>query len=108
MLYPLDPIQRKEPLMRKTATILSLTLAALALSTSATGAWAHGNVKCPVYPKAEWKTQAELQQKLEKDGWTVRRVEKHHDCYEVYAKDAKGNKVEAFFDPKTFDRVEPK
>lgn len=27
-------------------------------------------------------------------------------CYEVYAKTPQGDRIEAFFDPKTFERVE--
>jgi hypothetical protein len=49
-----------------------------------------------------------LQDKLVKDGWTVRRMEKTDTCYEVYGKDPQGKRVEAFFDPKTFERVEEK
>lgn len=68
-------------------------------------AFAHGDVQCPKYPKNEWKPQDQLQQKLVAEGWQVRRIETTKTCYEVYAKDAQGKKIEAFFDPKTFERV---
>jgi hypothetical protein len=70
-------------------------------------AFAHGDVKCPKYPKEEWKPHDELHRKLQKEGWEVRRMEKTPTCYEVYGKDPKGKRVEAFFDPKTLERVEP-
>ncbi|WP_228895756.1 PepSY domain-containing protein [Pseudoduganella aquatica] len=76
----------------------------LALATS--GAWAHGDVKCTKAPKTEWKSHEELAQKLTKEGWQIRRMEATTSCYEVYAKDPKGKRVEAFFDPVTFARVE--
>lgn len=80
----------------------------LVLALLAGNALAHGNVNCPKSPKAEWKPHTELQEKLTKEGWTVRRMEKTDTCYEVYGKDPQGKRVEAFFDPKTLDRVEEK
>ncbi|MDA8445164.1 PepSY domain-containing protein [Paracidovorax valerianellae] len=87
--------------LRRAATAVALTL-------TVGGAWAHGDVKCPAYPASEWRPHTELQEKLVKDGWTVRRMEKTDTCYEVYGKDPKGKRVEAFFDPKTLERVEEK
>lgn len=68
--------------------------------------WAHGNVECPKHPKEEWRPHGELHQKLQAEGWQVRRMEATNTCYEVYAKDPQGKRVEAFFDPKTFLRIE--
>lgn len=82
---------------------LALVASACLLTSSA---WAHGEVQCKSYPKAEWRPHTELQQKLQSEGWQIRRMELTPTCYEVYAKDAQGKRVEAFFDPKTFERVE--
>jgi hypothetical protein len=82
-------------------------LATLALVTTAGAAFAHGNVSCPAVPKEEMKPQMELQRKLESDGWKVRQVKNYHGCYEVYGIDGQGKKAEAFFNPKTFERVYP-
>lgn len=81
-------------------------IAALALAVSASSAFAHGKVTCPEHPPAEWRPYTELEQKLVKEGWTVRRMEKTETCYEVYGKDPQGKRVEAFFDPKTLERVQ--
>ena len=83
------------------------TLTALLLLSTAGAAFAHGNVSCPVVPKEEMKPQMELQKKLEAEGWKVRKVKAYNHCYEVYAIDDKGQKAEAFFHPKTFERVMP-
>jgi hypothetical protein len=83
-----------------------IKLIPLVLVISANTAWAHGNVKCTKAPKSEWKPHTELQEKLVKEGWQIRRVEQTSYCYEVYAKDPKGKRVEAFFNPVTFERVE--
>ena len=56
-------------------------------------------------PMAEWQPVAVLQQKLEADGWQVRRIKTDDGCYEADAIDDKGRRVEAYFDPKTFDMV---
>ena len=81
-------------------------IAAIALAACATSAFAHGKVQCKEYPKAEWRPHTELEQKLIKEGWTIRRMEKTETCYDVYAKTPDGKRVEAFFDPKTLERVE--
>ena len=74
----------------------------------ATGtAFAHGDVKCDSPNKAEWQPQMTLQAKLVNEGWKVRKVQIYNGCYEVYGFDAQGAKAEAFFDPKTFERVMP-
>ena len=80
-------------------------LVTLALALGATAASAHGNVACPAMPKEEKKPQMELQKKLEAEGWKVRQVKNYNGCYEVYGFDAQGKKAEAFFNPKTFERV---
>ena len=81
-----------------------LTLACCLL-TAVTGAWAHGNVQCPNEPRDQWRGQMELQRKLVADGWRVRQVKTFNTCYEVYGFDEKGQRVEAFFNPKTFERI---
>lgn len=50
----------------------------------------------------------ELQRKLVAEGWRVRQVKTFDTCYEVYGFDAKGERIEAFFNPRTFERLEDK
>ncbi|MCY4754881.1 PepSY domain-containing protein [Pelomonas aquatica] len=82
-------------------------IVSLVLALTASTAFAHGNVSCPAVPQEEKKPQTELQKKLEGEGWKVRKVQNANGCYEVYGIDDKGAKIEAFFNPKTFDRVFP-
>ena len=82
-------------------------LAPLLLAATATAAFAHGNVSCPAVPKEEKQPQMALQKKLEGEGWKVRQVKNYNGCYEVYGFDGQGKKAEAFFNPKTFERVYP-
>ncbi len=88
-----------------TSTLTRIALPLL-LALAAGTASAHGDVKCTTKPKSEWKSHEELAEKLKKEGWVIRRMEATSSCYEVYAKDPKGKRVEAFFDPVTFARVE--
>jgi hypothetical protein len=82
-----------------------LTGAALALVCSS--AFAHGDVRCePKVPRAEWRSHNDLHRKLTEEGWVIRQMKETPTCYEVYAKDPKGKRVESFFHPKTFERVE--
>ena len=81
--------------------------ALLALLSAAAGAQIvdHNTVRCEAVPKEEMKPQMELQRKLTGEGWKVRQVKNFNGCYEVYGFDASGRRVEAFFHPKTFDKV---
>jgi hypothetical protein len=81
----------------------SLLLAAF-ISMTAGSALAHGDFKCDV-PKTEWKPQMELQRKLIDEGWRVRQVKTDNGCYEVYGFDANGKRMEAYFNPKTFEKI---
>ncbi|SHG39203.1 PepSY domain-containing protein [Massilia sp. CF038] len=81
-------------------------LVPLVLACAVSSAWAHGDVKCTTKPKSEWRPHTELEAKLVKEGWIIRRMEATTTCYEVYAKDPKGKRIEAFFNPVTFERVE--
>ena len=82
-------------------------LTAVAFAFTASAAFAHGKVSCPAVPNDEKKPQMELQKKLETEGWKVRQVKNYNGCYEVYGLDDKGTKTEAFFNPKTLERVQP-
>ena len=72
--------------------------------TFAPGAFAHGDVSCDT-PEGERQPSVKLQAKLEEQGWKVRRIQVFNGCYEVYGFDENDKRVEAFFDPKTFERV---
>jgi hypothetical protein len=82
-----------------------IAVAALALPLVAGSAQASN--KCAV-PQAEWQPQAALQQKLEGEGWKIRKIKVDDGCYEVYGTDGKGQRMEAYFDPKTFTVVKSK
>lgn len=83
-------------------TILAAAVACVAFAGIATAA-----EKCNV-PMADWQPRKALQTKLEDEGWKVRSIKTEDGCYEAYAINAKGEKVEAYFDPKSFATVDMK
>jgi len=85
----------------------TLTLAcavAATLAASATLAQAHKE-RCEPIPKEEWRAQADLEKMLVNKGWKITRVKISNGCYEVYARDAKNDKKEVFFHPRTLQVV---
>jgi hypothetical protein len=61
--------------------------------------------RCAARPAAEWLSVDQVTQKLKDQGYTVRKVERSHGCYEVKATDAKGVRVEMYLDPATAEVV---
>ena len=91
--------------MKRYTSILALAFfAAIALTFSST-VFATGLASCDSGPEENWKPQAELEKILTEKGWTVRRIKVDGGCYEVYAIDASGEKVEAYFHPLTLEAV---
>ncbi len=56
-------------------------------------------------PMDQWQPREALQTKLEGQGWQVVRIKTDEGCYEVYATDAQGKKIEAYFDPHSLEPV---
>jgi hypothetical protein len=76
---------------------------AAVIGTLAAGT-AFAGERCNV-PKADWQPREALQQKLEDAGWQVKRIKTEDGCYEAYALDGKGRRVEAYFHPQTLEAV---
>lgn len=81
-----------------------LALAGLAAAGIVAAGPAFASEGCTA-PVAQWQPREALQQKLTAEGWEVRRIKTDDGCYEVYAIDAEGRRVEAYFDPQTLARV---
>lgn len=84
---------------------LGLVLLALTVSSSA---FATGLATCDSGPQETWQPQAKLEEQLTAKGWKVRRVKIDGGCYEVYALNEKGERVEAYFHPRTLEPVPTK
>jgi hypothetical protein len=67
--------------------------------------WATGLATCDSGPEENWRPSEELVKLLIEKGWEVRRVKVDGGCYEVYALDENGERVEAYYHPVTFEPV---
>ena len=65
----------------------------------------HDKIKCEPVPKAEMREHMELQKELVGKGWRVRKVKNFNGCYEVYGVMPETGRVEAYFDPATFEKL---
>ncbi len=52
-------------------------------------------------PLADWQPRSALEQQLEAQGWRVTRIRTKGGCYRVHARNDKGERYEATFDPAT-------
>ena len=77
----------------------------VALSLAAFAAGATGVATCESGPKESWQPQEKLTAALKEKGWEVRRIKVDGNCYEVYGMNEKGERVEAYFHPRTFAPV---
>jgi hypothetical protein len=82
--------------------------AALLSCCIAVAAQATGLATCDSGPKSGWQASEKLEKELTEKGWQVRRIKEDGGCYEVYALDDKGQRVEAYFHPVTFEPVPTK
>jgi hypothetical protein len=88
-------------------SVLLATLTAGALLTSG-ACLADGLATCDSGPQETWQPQSKLEEQLKAQGWQVRRIKIDGGCYEVYALNEKGERVEAYFHPKTLAAVPTK
>ena len=66
---------------------------------------ATGLATCESGAESGWKSQDALKKQLTAKGWQVRRIKIDGGCYEVYAINDKGDRVEAYFHPVTFNHI---
>lgn len=81
------------------AALLGLSALGLAASVRAS------EDECRV-PMGEWRPREELQSRLQAQGWQrIDQIKVDDGCYEAKGFDAEGWRVEAKYDPKTFELV---
>src|SRR3546814_2236198 len=85
--------------------ILTSLIAALGALTLASPAGATGLMTCKSGDKSTWKTQEQLTSAITAQGWQVRKVKVDGGCYEVYGTTPEGDRVEAYFDPVSLEKL---
>ena len=82
----------------KASIIKTLAVSALCAVSSASFATTYSG-SCTAEPASNWLSPDAVKSKFEKQGYSVARVKSSGTCYEVYARDKNGNKVELFVNP---------
>lgn len=82
-----------------------ITTATLVIALAGMNAGATGLATCDSGPAALWQPKETLSKRLAEQGWKVRQIKVDGGCYEVYALDANGARVEAYFHPVTLAAV---
>ncbi|HNP35275.1 MAG TPA: PepSY domain-containing protein [Woeseiaceae bacterium] len=83
-----------------------LLTAMLLLGIAAAGpSLATGLATCDSGPEENWQSPDVLEERLVEKGWEVRRIKVDGGCYEVYAIDENGQRVEVYFHPVTLEPV---
>ena len=82
----------------------NLLISSLFLTVLSTGAAFAETTKCDV-PTDQWQPREALQTKLEGEGMNIRQIKSEQGCYEVYAIDKDGKRVETLYNPKTFEAI---
>ena len=78
-------------------------LAAMAFAV-ASPAFATGT--CSTAPKASWQPQSNLESQLKSEGLTVRQIKVENGCYEVYATDNAGKRLNLAYNAETLEKLE--
>jgi hypothetical protein len=80
----------------------SLLIAAVVFTSSP--ALASG--KCSTAPQSKWQPQPKLEAQLLSDGFKVRQIKVERGCYEVYATDKDGKRINMAFNAETLEKLD--
>lgn len=81
--------------------LLVLASAAVLLTGPAFAAGA----TCATSPKSQWQPQSKLETMLKGEGLTVKQIKVENGCYEVYAVDKAGKRVNAAYNAETLAKL---
>ena len=81
----------------------TITLSAFALLVAAPAFAA--DVACSAAPAAKFQPESTLETQLQGEGLTVRQIKVEKGCYEVYAVDKSGKKVNSAYNAETLEKV---
>lgn len=79
-------------------------VAALGMLVASTSAFAADAV-CSKAPASKFQPKATLEAQLKAEGLTVRQIKTEGGCYEVYAVDKAGKKVNSAYNAETLQKV---
>jgi hypothetical protein len=81
------------------------TLTTIAFATLMTSAAFAAGPACSTSPASKFKPQASLEAVLKSEGLTMKKLKVEKGCYEVYAIDKKGKKVNVAYNAETLEKT---
>ena len=66
---------------------------------------AQGLITCDSGHRSTWKTEEQLVEKVTSEGWQFARMREDLGCYHVFGISPEGERVEAYFDPVTLEKL---
>ena len=84
---------------------LVLPFAAAAVAFAVGGPAFAAGVACSTAPEAKFQPQANLEALLKADGLTLKQIKTEKGCYEVYATDKSGARVNIAYNAETLEKV---
>lgn len=60
---------------------------------------------CSTAPQAQWQPQSKLTDMLKSDGMTVKQIKVENGCYEVYATDKGGKRLNLAYNAETLQQL---
>ena len=84
-------------------SVLPFAIAALVCAVGGPAFAASGG--CSTAPQAKWQPQANLEALLKADGLAVKQIKTEKGCYEVYATDKGGARVNIAYNAETLEKV---
>ena len=86
--------------MKTMFTFAALAVVGLAISP----AYAAG--KCAAGPKSAWQPKSALESQLQTEGFTVKQIKIESGCYEVYATDKGGKRINMAYNAQTLEKLD--
>jgi hypothetical protein len=103
----LSQTEQETAMSIKTATVF--LAAAIALPALTASAFASSDeASCGNAPRDTWMSEDAVRSHAAEKGYKVRNVKVEDGCYEIYAIDSEGRRVEAYLNPTTGDVVRTK
>lgn len=81
------------------------TFTSIAFAALMTGTTFAAGASCSTSPAARFKSKSDLEAVLKADGLTMKKLKVEKGCYEVYATDKDGKKVNVAYNAESLEKV---
>jgi hypothetical protein len=78
----------------------------LAAMTFALASPAFATGSCSTAPQSSWQPQSALEEQLKSEGLTIKQIKVESGCYEVYATDNSGKRLNLAYNAETLERLD--